>query len=253
MTDTHLSNEAPEDVNPLEERLRETHAELFAQMAQLEEKASEAPKTVDDDKSAEELTDLASQIQKLEKRFEAVRVDEKADFLASTRTVDSVLGAPPKTLNERRKTIMSRVDAHHRRKAELARQEAARIAEEQRQEAIRIAAEAEAARLAESHQEADQLERQAAKTEATADAQEAKALRGGGAMTRTEGGARSYQVKVKTYRFTDAQAFRASFGPMAPYLDKEAVAAALGRAAKAEPPPTVPGVEFYENTETRVR
>lgn len=252
MTDA-LSNNAPEDANPLEDRLRETHAELFAKLVNLEERASGAPATINDEDTAKAVTDLASELSKLDKAFDAVRVKEKEPYLDGSRTVDSVLGSPSKTLKDRKTTLMSRVNAHHNRVAEEQRRRAKEEADRQREEAEKARQAAEAARAAESHQEADQLERQAAKTDAVADAQAAKAIRGGGAITRTDSGARSFQTKVRTFKITDPVAFRASFGPMAPYLDKDAVAAALGRAARADPWPTIPGVAFSEETQSRVR
>ena len=252
MTDA-LSNNAPEDANPLEDRLRETHADLFRQLVQLEEKAAEAPLSIEDEETAQSVTDLASSLSKLDKAFDAVRVKEKEPYLAGSRTVDAVLGSPSKALQGRKTTLMSRVNAHHNRVAEEQRRRAKEEADRQREAAERARQAAEAARLAESHQEADQLERQAAKTDAVADAQAAKAIRGGGAITRTEGGARSFQAKVRRFKITDPVAFRESFGPMAPYLDKDSVAAALGRAAKADPWPTIPGVAFSIEPERRVR
>lgn len=254
MTDgLHLPNDPDPDADPLEERIREAHAPLFREMVALEEEASQAPLRVDDDAGAEALTALAGRIQRTEKAFETAKTAEKEPFLVGGRTIDQLLGGPPKTLKTRRDALMSRVNAHHDRK----RAEAQRLAQEeatrQREEALRATAAAEAARAAESHQEADQLAQDAAKAEQRADAQEQRADRQTTATTRTESGATSYQVHTKTFRITDAEAFRASFGPMVHYLDKAAVAAALGRAANADPLPTVPGVEFYTQTETRVR
>lgn len=253
MTDAvHLSNQAPEG-DALELRLREAHAALFRQMVGLEEEASEAPAEVNDQQTADRLTDLAGRIQKAERAFEAARVEAKEPFLTGGRTVDSVLGQPPKTLAGRRTTLMSRVNAHHNRVAAEARRKAEAEALRLREEAEEARRQAETARILESHQEADQIEQEAHQAEQQAAAQEKKVERAQTASTRTESGATSYQTRVRAFRITDGDAFRASFGPMAPYLDRQSVADALGRAAKADPWPTIPGVEFYHDTKTHLR
>lgn len=259
----HLSNEAPADANPLEDRIRESQSALFRDLVAIEEEAASAPDRVDTDEAAATLTDLAGRLQKLEKAFDAAKTEEKKPYLEGGRTVDAVLGGPVKQLEARRKALLSRVNALHERRAAAAR-EAARVrAEEERWAAEEARRAAEAARAAESHQEADQLAQEAAKVDDRADALDAKAAKTTGAVTRTESGASSYQVREAVFDLTDPAAFRASFGPMAPYLDKASVAAALGRAAAdgddglgAKPAkawPDVPGVTFSIRTRTQVR
>jgi hypothetical protein len=255
MTDasTHLPNDPNPEANPLEERLREQHVDLYRRLVQLEEKASEAPAEVTDDATAQTLTSLAGDLAKLEKDFEAARVDAKEPYLQGSRTVDDTLGAPKKTLESRRKVLLSRINAHNDRKAAEARRKAQEAAEQARWEAEEQRRAAEAARAVDSHQEADQLAQDAAKVDAQADAQEKKAATTTTASVKTESGTTAYQVKTPAYRIPDGEALKASLGPLVGYLSRDAIADALSRAAKANPTPTIPGVEFYIHTESRVR
>lgn len=254
MTDaTRLPNDPNPDANPLEERLREENVTLFRQLAQLEERAVDAPAEVHDEAAAQLLTGLAGELAKLEKAFDKARVAAKEPFLHGSRTVDSTLGAPQKTMEARRKALMSRVNAHHDRVAAEKRRLAREAEEQLRWEAEEQRRAAEAARAVDSHQEADQIAIAAAKADDLADAQAKKAITSQTAATKTESGATSFQVRTPAFRFTDGDAFKASLGPLADYLDRDGLKAALARAAKADPTPTIPGVEFYIHTETRVR
>lgn len=253
MTDAaHLPNDPNPDADPLEERLREEAAPLFRELAQLEEAAVDLPERVDDQATADSMTALAGRMKALGKRFEAARVAAKEPFLRGSLTVDNTLGSPKKTMDDRAKVVMSRVNAHHDRVAEETRRRAAEEAERLRWEAEEQRRAADHAAALESHQEADMRHQEAAQTDAQADAQDKKAATTKTATTKTDG-ATGYQVTRRAFRITDPQLFRDSFGPMKDYLDKDSVAAALGRAAKADPWPTIPGVEFFTHTETRVR
>lgn len=254
MTDAvHLPNDPDPGANPLEERLREQHVDLYRQLVQLEERASEAPAEVTDADTAQQLTKLAGELAKLEKAFERARVDAKEPFLQGSQTVDNTLGAPKRTLETRRKALLSRVNAHNDRVAAAAREEARRREEQARWDAEEARRASEAARAVDSHQEADQLAQDAAQVDAQADALAKKAATTQTASVKTDSGSTAYQVKTPAYRIPDGDALKASLGPLAVYLGKEAIAAALQRAAKATPTPDVPGVEFYIHTESRVR
>ena len=54
---------------------------------------------------------------------------------------------------------------------------------------------------------------------------------------------------VQKHRITAPLTFIRSLGPLAPYLPEKEIEAALARAAKADPLPVIPGVEFYEDFE----
>lgn len=247
-------NGPPEDTHPIEDRIRESRADLWRQLAALEEEAAALPAEVVTEDQAAAVTDLAGKFQRLERAFEAARTDEKKEYLDACLVVDNLLGprGPQATTKTRRTNLASRVTAYNRRKAEEERRRQEQLAEERRQEEARKREEERAAREAEDHANADQarleaerLSTQARVAQTRADGPQRQATRGESST--------SYTVKVPYWEVTDQDQVRLELGAFAPYLAKDAVEAALTRMAKLDNPPIVSGVTFGKRDETRIR
>jgi hypothetical protein len=83
-----------------------------------------------------------------------------------------------------------------------------------------------------------------------------KIAAGGGrhALGRTSAGGGSSSLKTEwKYRVVDKTRVAASLGPLYPFLGSSVVDDALGRAAKSDPRPDIPGVEYYSEAVTQTR
>lgn len=126
-------------------------------------------------------------------------------------------------------------------------------------EEARLAAEEEARQANKRLQTENRAAEQAGKDVKAASnsaARDEKIAAGGGkhSLGRTAAGGGSSTLKtVWKYRLLDTAAASASLGPLQPFLSPSAMEDALARAAKADPRPIVPGVEFYAETESQTR
>lgn len=82
-------NRPPDDADPLRERLADTHGALVARHAALlADAAARTPETIEDEKTAEDVSDFESDLIKCLKALEGARVAEKEPYLTSGRAVD---------------------------------------------------------------------------------------------------------------------------------------------------------------------
>jgi len=88
----HGSNLPPTDADPLKERLHEEHANLIERRDELLAGLGRVPDKIEDgdEETAKKLTDfLKKQVAEFKKQSNAVHEDEKAPFLAASRTCDT--------------------------------------------------------------------------------------------------------------------------------------------------------------------
>ncbi len=82
-------NQPPEDADPLRDRLTDTHGALIARHAALlAEEAARVPETIEDEETANDVSDYESDLIKCLKALEGARVAEKEPFLTAGRAVD---------------------------------------------------------------------------------------------------------------------------------------------------------------------
>lgn len=182
-------NLPPPDADPLRDRLYEDHADLIARRDELLAGMEKTPDEIKDgdEKTAGDMADfIQRQVNDFIKTAKAVHVNEKAPFLAATRTCDSFksmlideIEKGKVKVNGVRKAFADRKAAAER----IRREEEERVAREKADEARRLAEEeaekrraeaAEAQRIADAAAEAER--KKAALAQATADAA-AKKLR----------------------------------------------------------------------------
>lgn len=264
-----LSNNAPEDADPLLDRLKENHGDLSDRAADLEIERLGLPSKVDTEEDAQAFTALIAKFKALSRETETTRTETKEPFLRNGRTVDAFFGELKKPLDKTAEDMLSALNAYTRAKAareraereererqERAAAEAARRAEEEsrrKAEAAQREAEAEAARIrsaadAEERAAAEEAMRkreqeaaeerkaaeEASKAAAEADrkaATAAKAATGGiGKLSKVAGeGASASAQTFWAHEITDRAALISDLGPLGPYLAADAVDAAVAR------------------------
>lgn len=264
-----LSNNAPEDVNPLLERLKEDNAELSDKAADLEMERLLLPSKVEDEETAQKFAALIGKFKGLSRDAEKGREIAKEPFLRNGRTVDSFfkevrdpLEASAKDMNDqlnvytRAKAARERAEREAKEREEREKADAARRAEEEArrkaEEATRAAAE-EAARIrsaadAEERAEAEQAmrikeqeaadARKAAEAAATAAASsDRKAATAGKAATGSIGklsrvageGASASAQTFWAHEIIDRAALISELGPLGPHIAPDAVDAAVSK------------------------
>lgn len=242
-----------EHVAALDDGLIERHRALLDVYVDLEDRAMIAVEVVETEAQAQLVTQLAGDLRNAETKFADGQKAEKAPWLRGGQAVDAFFNSRAKNLESRRKGLLDRVNVYLRKKAEIERQAALRRAQEERDKAEQARKDAEAMRAQERHHEADAHAQAADKAERAADVVETKAEAKSGAAVRTEGGATSFQKTERIYEITDHDAVRASLGIWAPFMTSAEVSAALWRAARTDPWPTIPGVTFSTTTTANVR
>ena len=149
------SNQPPDIIEQVTDRLAEDYGELSRNAASLLEQARGLPESVDDETALEQFSNVVVALRDAAARAEAARTSEKEPYLRSGQAVDGFFGSLKERLTKGMTVLKRRVDDYQNRKL-AAERERRRLAEEQaRREAegaarqAREAAEAaEAARLA---------------------------------------------------------------------------------------------------------
>ena len=156
------------DVDPLVERLHETHADLIKRRDELLGAVERAPEDITDEDTAGKMADFVDgQINKFLKRAKVVHQGEKEPFLIAGRTVDGFwhflsddLEDGKKALNARRKKYADKKAAEERKR----REEEARLAREAEERARKEAEERAAALKADEDLDAAIAAEEAAET-----------------------------------------------------------------------------------------
>lgn len=287
----NLGNGGPFDPDLFAQALKTDNADLLKRPSQMEFAASKLPREILTDDDVEKINAFVVRARALARDIENARTEAKAPFLNAGKAVDSLFGDRRQAVLDRASEIEKRPGPYLKAKAAAAAAEAAAAAAKARQEreareAEERAAREQAAAAQAAADEADRLARQAVTdaeqaaarevarlaNEAAAEAEKSavaaakdvasanravdrteKTVAGGGRkLARTSaGGGAARLVTVWHWRIADQAALTASLGPVAEYLTEAAVVDALGRAAKADPRPAIPGVEFYATDESK--
>jgi len=153
----HLSNQAPDDADPLIDRLREKYEALADEQADLELEASSLPKEVTTDADVLRVNDWVKRARTLARKAETARKDEKEDVLRTGQKIDTffkrelqdpVLERAMKIEARNTPYLTAKAQAEEARKR--AEAEAIRAAQAEAAERERVAREAEDARRRES-------------------------------------------------------------------------------------------------------
>lgn len=142
-----IGGNSPPEVT-LVDRLKEGHAAIIAELADLAELANGAPKEITSDQQAADVTQIAADAGDLRKKLDDTRKEEKEPFLTAGREVDGFFREPIERADRIDKVLMGRVTAYNKAKAlreRLAREEAERIQREAADAARKAAEEAAAA------------------------------------------------------------------------------------------------------------
>lgn len=134
-------NRPPDAADPLRDRLTETHDALAARQAYLLASAAErGAEVIEDEETAQDVSDYISDMTKCLKALEGARVAEKEPFLTAERTVDGFFKKLAGPLGKLKETVNEPLTIWGRKKQDAERK--------RRQEEERIAREtAERARL----------------------------------------------------------------------------------------------------------
>lgn len=239
----------------LRQRLTEDSAALIKRKDALVAAVANVPATIEDEETAGKVSDFILQIGAAYNNAEKVRVTEKEVFLEGGHTVDGFFKGLTAPLLAAKKEIEGRLTVYHRKKADEERsrreeafRQAQELADRQRREAearasalqsegdlpAALEAEAEAKRKAEEAREA-------------ADAAAAKPAD----LSRTRGdyGAVASLRTTWTYEVTDEAAVPHAFL----MVNDAAIKAHIKNRAKDQPPSSIAGIKFIEQTSTVVR
>ena len=141
-------NRPPDEADPLRDRLRETHASLVERQARLLDDGENMPENIEDEKTAEHVSDYIKSLTSCIKAFEGARVAEKEPFLKSGRTVDGFFKKLADRLVNVKQAVEHTLTIYQRKKAEeerRAREKEERLVREEAERARRIAQERAAA------------------------------------------------------------------------------------------------------------
>ncbi|MDB5596216.1 MAG: hypothetical protein JWM36_3177 [Hyphomicrobiales bacterium] len=236
---------------PLKDRLAMDHADLVEQLEQIAARATDAPKTIEDDDGLSVLAAIVKDTQSVTKKLETKRVAEKEPHLAAGREVDGFF-AGHKTRAERIISEMNRRNTLYlRAKADRERQERLeqeRVAREAHEAAMR---EAERLDAANRRAEADQVleEAQQADIDARVAATAAAAKPAELARTRTASGTTTLVTRWE-FQLTDFAALSPS--AVWPYFTRAEIEKAIGVAVR-NGVRSLDGVHIFENSVAQSR
>ena len=255
-------NRPPEDADPLRDRLTETHGALAARQASLLASAAErVPETIEDQETADDVSDFESDLSKCLKALEGTRVAEKEPFLTAERTVDGffkklarpLLGAKENTGDVL--TIWGRKKRDAERKQ---RQEEERLA---REEAERARQEAEAADRAamdaqkgteQALDEAIEAERKAEQAKADLVRAEREAEASAAELSRSRSDKGTGYGLVTFWDYADLNRDTIDLEKLRQHLPEAAIISAVKSFIKAGGQ-ELHGVRIFENTRNRTR
>ncbi|MBN9497825.1 MAG: hypothetical protein J0H39_13800 [Alphaproteobacteria bacterium] len=248
----NLSNNPPDPIADLRDRLAESNKPLLDRAAELQAAASRMPE-ITDDNSAGKVADFVKLVSAAIKNAEACRVDAKEPFLASGRIVDTFfktsvvdpLGAL-KIATERKLTAYLQAKEAERRRA--AEEEARRVREEAEARA-RAAQEAEARGA--THEAAAAMDAAVAK-EAEAESAAEQAAARPAELSRTRGEIGSVASLRQVWKGEIASRQDLDLEALRPYLPIAALETALNGFVKAGGR-ELRGARIYQHTSAAVR
>ena len=227
ITATIGHNNAPSDVEILQQRLADDNEAILRRAQELLEAANRAPKEVADDATAEKIGDFVKQITACIKNLDAARVKEKEPYLTLGRAVDGFFKTPAEALDRLKKTSMKPLEDYLKAKATAERLRREREAQEAREAAEAQAAAARALQEANRLTEADALQAKADNSAASASVLETVANTKAADLART----RSAEGSVSRLRtrwvakITDRQSL--DFTVLQAYFTEDAIQKAL--------------------------
>lgn len=237
----------------LKERIEETYAEQFGQIATIAEQANALPKEVKTDDECGQVADVAANASKLAKTLDKLRETEKAPYLRDSRVVDATfkegkIGRLELIVDG----LTKRITAFNRAKAAKARAEQEEIVRKAREAAeqsrLDAAMEAEAGNYAAVADHVSTADQAAARAqEATAPVKAAEVTRvvsdaGTKVTTRTE-----VKARVTSWQTIDLNSLRS-------FIKQDAVEAALRLHVKQfKKSVPITGVEFFDDETAVIR
>ena len=252
-----LTNNPPENVNPLAERLTDEYADAIARRDDLLAGIDRATAigAIADEETAGKFTDFIKQIGAAVKNAEAARVSEKEPYLENGRTVDGWFKRITEPHNKGKESLTSMLTSYERAKAEAerkARVEAEQLAREAEAEAARIAAEAEAAAEDDAGMDSAIDAAQAA-AHAAADAEQARkdAAAKAADLSRTRGDLGAVSSLVTFWDFSDLDRAALDLEAIRAHIPQDAIEKAVRSFIKAGGR-ELEGVKIFENTRARV-
>lgn len=255
-------NLPPEDVDPLQARLKEDYADDMVRTDKLLESVERAPLEVTKDNIGQ-MSDFAKQLHDHAKSLQTSHGKEKEFFLKSGRTVDAFFKRPAEALIAAKRKIEDRITRHQIQVAEAERKRREAEEREAREEAERLAREAEKA-AAQVESETDLTD--AVEAEEAAEAAKAGAIKAEKAasakaadLTRERGDASVTSLRTFwAFRIDDAR--KIDLEALRPHFDIEAFNKAIRAFMKANKDPQtgkptreIAGVTFYQDQRTNVR
>ena len=249
-------NMPPPNVDPLRDRLAETHAALLKRRDELLAGAERAPAEVGDEDTAGRIADFIKQLAACIKNADIHRVAEKEVYLAGGRTVDGWFKKVSDPLTEAKRKIEDRLTIYQRRKADAerkVREEVERLAREEAERAAKAAAEAEAAIKSAPDLQAAIIA-EAAAAQAAADAAKAqKAAEAKPAELSQSRGDFGAVASLHTFwDFADINRDILDLEALRQHIPADALEKAVRSFVKAGGR-ELRGARIFENTETKVR
>lgn len=251
-----LSNNPPDDLTILRERLEDEAASLIERRDELLGSVERCPSDIQDEETAGKVSDLVKLISALHKNSEATRGARKEPFLASGRLVDSFYKKITDPLTAGKQKIEGYLTAYQRRKAEAERKRREEEARRQAEEAERAAQEAVRRAEALAHVEdldvAIEAEEAAKQAQADAEAARKAAEAKPAELSRTRGDFGSV-ASLRTYwDFADLDRKALDLEMLRPHLPQDALEKAIRSFIKAGGR-QLGGVKIFENTHAVVR
>lgn len=226
--------------------------------AALLEKAT-ACATVGDALAAELAAGIIRDIRRAEAEIERIHGDEKAPVLAAGRVVDQFKAAQINPLGVHKIRLDRLIGAHQAAVAAEERRKREKAADEERQRAIELAAEAAAAEAANKPATAAILMDHAIKSEDVADIHDRAATQTHD-LGRVQSEAGTIGLKLPwVHEIEDAEALRATLGPLGRSFTLDAVNAAIKAYIRANTSDrqfigkALPGVRIYQDVRGNVR
>lgn len=249
-------NRAPDDADPLRERLADEHASITDRRDELLAAVERVPEVIEDDDTAGRAADFIKQLTACHKNAESTRVAEKEPYLAASRAVDGWFKKITEPLAKAKKTVEARLTVYQRKKADeerRAREAAERQAREAAEKARKEAEERAAALAEESDLDAAVAAEEAANHAAEAAAEAERAADAKAAeLSRTRGDYGAVASLRTHWTFRDLDRDKIALEPLRQHIPTDAFEKAVRsyiRAGGRE----LAGVVIYEDASTVVR
>lgn len=231
--------ETPDD---LRNRLRAENSDLLERQKELLQALERIPATIDDDQTAQKLTQQISIIKACVKKSEDRRKVAKNPYLERSRTVDQTFKSISDPLNAAAKDLTGRLNNYQRRKLEIERRSRAEAERKAREEAEA------AAKLARTEADLEEAIKAEERAKQAAEAAEASTAEMG--RTRGEYGAVASARTVWTGQITDPRIL--DLEALRPHLPLTALQQAVRAFVKAGGR-DLKGARIFEDIQTAVR